>query len=57
MLVNPNFPDAASQSNDLKQAARTLGQQLHVMNANSEGDLNQAFAMLVELKADALLVS
>jgi putative ABC transport system substrate-binding protein len=57
MLVNPNFPDAESQSNDVKEAARTLGQQLHVVNANSEGDFNQAFATFIELKADALLVS
>jgi len=57
MLVNPNFPDAESQSKDVKEAARTLGQQLHVVNANSEGDFNQAFATFIELKADALLVS
>src|SRR5262249_52376307 len=50
MLVNPNFPDAESQSNDVKEAARTLGQQLHVVNANSEGDFNQAFATFIELK-------
>jgi putative ABC transport system substrate-binding protein len=54
MLVNPNFPDAESQSKDVKEAARTLGQQLHVVNATSEGDFNQAFR---ELKADAVLVS
>ena len=41
----------------MKEAARTLGQQLHVVNANSEGDFNQAFATFIELKADALLVS
>src|SRR6266496_2164570 len=29
MLVNPNFPDAESQSKDVKEAARTLGQQVH----------------------------
>jgi putative tryptophan/tyrosine transport system substrate-binding protein len=57
MLVNPNFPDAESQSKDVKEAARTLAQQLHVVNANSEGDFNQAFATFIELKADALLVS
>jgi putative ABC transport system substrate-binding protein len=57
MLVNPNFPDAESQSKDVKEAARTLGQQLHVVNANTEGDFNRAFATFIELKADALLVS
>ena len=57
MLVNPNFPDAETQSNDVKEAARTLGQQLHVVNANSEGDFNRAFATFIELKADALFIS
>jgi hypothetical protein len=41
MLVNPNFPDAESQSKDVKEAARTLGQQVHIVNANSEGDFNR----------------
>ena len=57
MLVNPNYPDAESQAKDVKEAARTLGQQVHVVNADSEGDLNRAFATFIELKADALLVS
>jgi putative ABC transport system substrate-binding protein len=57
MLVNPNFPDAESQSKDVKEAAHTLGQQVHVVNASSEGDFNQAFATFIELKVDALLVS
>ena len=57
MLVNPNFPDAESQSKDMKEAARTLALQVHVVNANSVGDFNQAFATFIELKADALLIS
>jgi putative tryptophan/tyrosine transport system substrate-binding protein len=57
MLVNPNFPDAESQAKDVEEAARTLGQQVHVVNANSEGKFNQAFATFIEMKADALLIS
>ena len=57
MLVNPNFPDAESQAKDVEEAARTLGQQVHVVNANSEGNFNQAFATFIEMKADALLIS
>jgi putative tryptophan/tyrosine transport system substrate-binding protein len=57
MLVNPSFPDAESQSEDVKEAARTLGQQIHVVNANSEGDFIRAFSTFIEMKADALLVS
>jgi putative ABC transport system substrate-binding protein len=57
MLVNPNFPDVESQSKDAKEAARTIGQQVHVVNASSEADFNGAFAAFVQLKADALLVT
>src|SRR5262249_1661049 len=50
MLVNPNYPDAETQSKDVRQAARTLGLQVHVVNANSESDLNRAFATFIDLK-------
>jgi putative ABC transport system substrate-binding protein len=57
MLVNQNFPSAESQSKDVEEAAHTLGLQIHVVNADSEGDFNKAFATFIELKADALFVS
>ena len=34
-----------------------LGQEAHVVNASSEGELNAAFALLVQLKAGILLVT
>jgi putative ABC transport system substrate-binding protein len=57
VLVNPNFPAAASQSKDVTEAARTLGQQVHVVNASSEADFEGVFATLVQLKAGALIVT
>jgi putative tryptophan/tyrosine transport system substrate-binding protein len=57
VLVNPTYPDAESQSNDVKEAAHMFGQQAHVVNASSEGELNAAFATLVQLKAGILLVT
>jgi putative tryptophan/tyrosine transport system substrate-binding protein len=57
VLVNPNFPNAASQSKDVEQAARMLGQQVHVMSASSEADFDGVFATLVQLKAGALIVT
>jgi len=57
MLVNPNSPDVESQSKDVKEAARVLGQQVHVVNASSEADFNAAFAAFVQFKAGALLIS
>jgi putative ABC transport system substrate-binding protein len=57
VLVNPNFPDAESQLKDVMDAARIFGQEVHVVNASSEADFNDAFATLVQLKAGALFVS
>jgi putative ABC transport system substrate-binding protein len=56
MLVNPNYPDAEAQRKDVKEAARKFGQNVHVVDASSEDDFNEAFATLVQLKAGALLV-
>jgi putative ABC transport system substrate-binding protein len=57
VLVNPNLQDAVWQSKEVKEAARIVGQQVHVVNTNSEGDLNTAFATLVQLKAGAIFVT
>jgi putative tryptophan/tyrosine transport system substrate-binding protein len=57
MLVNPNFPDAESQAKDVTEAARKLGQEVHVVNATSQNDFDRAFASLVQLQARALLVT
>jgi putative ABC transport system substrate-binding protein len=56
MLMNPNYPDAEVQRKDVAEAAHKLGQELHVVNASTEGDFNSAFANLVQLRAGALLV-
>jgi putative tryptophan/tyrosine transport system substrate-binding protein len=57
MLVNPNYPDAEAEWKDVKEAARTTGQQVHAVNATSEGDFDSVFATLVRLNAGALLVA
>ena len=57
VLLDPNYPDFESQRKDVTEAARILGQQIHIVNAGSESDFNAAFATLVQLKAGALLVS
>jgi putative tryptophan/tyrosine transport system substrate-binding protein len=57
VLVNPTYPDAESQSKDVQEAARLFGQEGHVVNASSEGELNAAFALLVQHKAGVLLVT
>jgi putative ABC transport system substrate-binding protein len=46
----------AERLRDLQAAARTLGLQLHVLNASTERDFDTAFATLVQLRAVALVI-
>jgi putative ABC transport system substrate-binding protein len=57
MLVNPNYPDIEAQKRDAGAAANKFGQQVHVVNAATVDDFDGAFATLMQLKADAVLVS
>jgi len=56
LLVNPTNPAARILSRDLDAAARTLGLDLHVLNATTERDINDAFATLVQRRAAALVI-
>src|SRR5262245_4723423 len=57
LIVNPNNPNAASDISDAKMAAQTVGQQIVVLNASTARDIDTAFASLLQLRADALLVA
>jgi putative tryptophan/tyrosine transport system substrate-binding protein len=57
MLVNPNYPDIEAQKRDASTAARKFGQRVHVVNAGTADEFDQAFATLIELKAGAVLVT
>jgi len=56
LLVNPTSPNAETQSRILQAAARTMGLQLHVLNASNERDFDSVFATLRQLRADGLMV-
>ena len=57
MLVDPNSPESVNQANDVVDAARALGQQLAILHAGTVGDIDLAFASMVQQRADALLLS
>ena len=42
---------------ELQAAARTLGLELHVLNASTEHDFDGIFAMLIQLRAGGLVIS
>jgi ABC-type uncharacterized transport system substrate-binding protein len=55
--LNPNNPNAAPQLKDVQEAARALGQQIHILHAVSEAELEAAFATAQQVGSDALLVA
>src|SRR5438477_3541937 len=55
-LRNPTGPVIQSAIAEAQTAARSLGLQLLVLNASTEGDFEPAFAALVQQQAAALLV-
>ncbi len=56
ILLNPNNWVATDQMREVQEAARDLGQQIHILPASSESEINAAFATAVQLHAAAMLV-
>jgi ABC-type uncharacterized transport system substrate-binding protein len=57
LLVNPNNRNAERNMQDAQDAARAKGVQLPILNAGTDGEIDDAFADLVRLHAGALLVA
>jgi putative tryptophan/tyrosine transport system substrate-binding protein len=57
LLVNPNNPVTEPETKGVQDAARSLGLQLHVLDVNTEGEIDAAFEKLIELRAGGLVVS
>jgi putative ABC transport system substrate-binding protein len=53
-LINPNNPNADTDTKDIEAAAVSLGRQVHVVYAGGEGGLETAFDGLVQRRAAAL---
>src|SRR5215813_9909792 len=55
-LADPNFLTTAGQLKDLQDAAPTLGQEIHIVEASTESQLDSGFATLAQLRPDAVVV-
>jgi putative tryptophan/tyrosine transport system substrate-binding protein len=55
MLVHPNTPNTEAERRDVQAAAQTIGEQLIIVDASSDGDIDTAFATFVQRGAGALL--
>jgi putative ABC transport system substrate-binding protein len=56
-VINPTNPVTESDTKNLQAVAGGIGQQVRILSASSESDLDAAFATLVEQRANALLVN
>jgi putative ABC transport system substrate-binding protein len=57
LLVDPGSPEEATpQLSDAEAAARAIGQQIAVLSAGSEAEIDRAFVTLAEQRVGALLV-
>jgi ABC-type uncharacterized transport system substrate-binding protein len=57
LLVNPNTPLTQGLIRNAQEAARAKGVQLQILNSGTESEIDAAFATLVQLRADALIVA
>jgi putative ABC transport system substrate-binding protein len=58
VLVNPTSPSLGERFvRDLQAAARTFGLQLHILQADTERELDAAFASAVQLRAGGLVIA
>jgi ABC-type uncharacterized transport system substrate-binding protein len=56
-LIDPDYPSTAAELKDMTEAAQARGQQLSVLTARTEKEIDEAFATLVQQRAGALIVS
>jgi putative ABC transport system substrate-binding protein len=58
ILVNPNDPiTAIGEADEMREAGRSAGQRIEILQAGDEHEIDTAFARLIEIHADALVVA
>jgi putative tryptophan/tyrosine transport system substrate-binding protein len=57
VITNPSSTDASEELRDVQNAARATGQELVVVAATSDRDFEGAFAVIVQRRAQVLLIS
>ena len=55
MLVNPGSPDTEAERRDVQAAAQAIGQQLIILDVTSEREIENAFTVLMQRRAGALV--
>lgn len=55
-LVNPNFPQTASEVQEVEAGAHALEIKISVLPASTEGEIEKAFENIVQQGADAMII-
>jgi putative ABC transport system substrate-binding protein len=55
VLLDPSWPSFERQLNDVNEAARALGQQVHILRASTEREIDAAFETAKAVRAGAVL--
>jgi putative ABC transport system substrate-binding protein len=56
VLLNPNRQSYAIQKRDVEEAAHAIDQQIHLLSASNESEIDAAFETATQLRAGAMLV-
>ena len=56
-LLNPASPNAENQTTEIENAARVLGQRIHILRAFDDRDIDEAFASLARLRVGAMSIT
>ena len=56
VLVNPNLPNTEAEYQEVQAAAQAIGQQLVIVEAGNDPDIEAAFAVVLQRGAGALFV-
>jgi putative tryptophan/tyrosine transport system substrate-binding protein len=56
VLLDPTWTTFQSQLKDVQDAAHTAGQQIHMLHASTEGEIDAAFAAAKEVHAGAMML-
>jgi putative tryptophan/tyrosine transport system substrate-binding protein len=57
VLMNPDYPDASLQLQELREAASVVKRQLNIVHARTDAEIDAAFATIMQQRAVALLVT
>ena len=57
ILANANNPNSEPETADVQAAARSVGNQIHILQAGNAQEIESAFEKLAQIKADGMLVN